>query len=101
SDYGGDNVITSILMIALILFGISIAITFLRILFGPTFPDSVIAMGVIGVNLLSSIAFVSILFSTRTFYDVILVLGILAFISTVSFSKFLERGVIIERKRDL
>jgi len=92
---------TTILMIALILFGISITITFLRILFGPTFPDRVIAMDVIGVNLISSIAIVSILFSTRTFYDVILVLGILAFISTVSFSKFLERGVIIERKRDL
>jgi len=89
-----------ILTIALILFGIAIAITFIRILIGPTFPDRVIAMDVIGVNLISSIAIVSILFSTRAFYDVILVLGILAFISTVSFSKFLERGVIIERKRN-
>lgn len=92
---------TTILMISLIFFGISIAITFLRILLGPTFPDRVIAMDVIGVNLISAIAIVSILFATKTFYDVILVLGILAFISTVSFSKFLERGVIIERKRDL
>ncbi len=89
-----------ILTIALVLFGIAIAITFIRILIGPTFPDRVIAMDVIGVNLISAIAIVSILFSTRAFYDVILVLGILAFISTVSFSKFLERGVIIERKRN-
>lgn len=91
----------TILTIALILFGLSIAITFIRILLGPTFPDRVIAMDVIGVNLISAIAIVSIIFSTKAFYDVILVLGILAFISTVSFSKFLERGVIIERKRDL
>lgn len=91
----------TILTIALILFGLSIVITFIRILIGPTFPDRVIAMDVIGVNLISAIAIVSILFSTKAFYDVILVLGILAFISTVSFSKFLERGVIIERKRDL
>lgn len=90
----------TILTIALILFGLSIIITFIRILLGPTFPDRVIAMDVIGVNLISTIAIVSILFSTKAFYDVILVLGILAFISTVSFSKFLERGVIIERKRD-
>ncbi len=90
-----------ILTIALILFGISIVITFIRILLGPTFPDRVIAMDVIGVNLISAIAIVSILFSTRTFYDVILVLGTLAFISTVAFSKFVERGVIIEHKRDL
>lgn len=91
----------TILTIALVLFGISIVITFIRILLGPTFPDRVIAMDVIGVNLISAIATVSILFSTRTFYDVILVLGILAFISTVAFSKFVERGVIIEHKRDL
>jgi len=89
-----------ILTIALVLFGIAIAITFIRILIGPTFTDRGIAMDVIGVNLISVIAIVSILFSTRAFYDVILVLGILAFISTVSFSKFLERGVIIERKRN-
>lgn len=90
-----------ILSISLILFGVAIVITFFRVIFGPTFPDRVIAMDVIGVNLISAIAIVSILFNTRAFYDVILVLGILAFISTISFSKFLERGVIIERKRQL
>jgi len=91
----------TILTIALILFGVSIVITFFRILLGPTFPDRVIAMDVIGVNFISAIAIVSILFTTKAFYDVILVLGILAFISTISFSKFLERGVIIERNRNL
>lgn len=90
-----------ILTISLVLFGIAIAITFSRIVIGPTFPDRVIAMDVVGVNLISAMAIISILFKTRAFYDVILVLGILAFISTISFSKFLERGVIIEHKRDL
>ena len=90
-----------ILTISLVLFGIAIAITFSRIVIGPAFPDRVIAMDVVGVNLISAMAIISILFKTRAFYDVILVLGILAFISTISFSKFLERGVIIERKRDL
>ena len=89
------------LMASFVLFGIAIFITFIRIIIGPTFPDRVIAMDVVGGNLISSIAIVSIIFNTKAFYDVILVLGILAFISTISFSKFLERGVIIERKRDL
>lgn len=93
--------IQTMLMISLILVGIATMITFIRVLIGPTFPDRVIAMDVVGVNLISAIAIVSILFNTRAFFDVILVLGILAFISTISFSKFLERGVIIERKRDL
>jgi len=93
--------INTILTISLILVGLALIITFIRVLIGPTFPDRVIAMDVIGVNLISAIAIVSILFNTRAFFDVILVLGILAFISTISFSKFIERGAIIERKRDI
>lgn len=93
--------IDTILTISLILIGIAIIITLIRVIIGPTFPDRVIAMDVVGVKLISAMAIVSILFNTRAFFDVILVLGILAFISTISFSKFIERGVIIERKRDL
>lgn len=89
------------LVMSLTFFGIAIAITFVRILLGPTFSDRVLSMDVIGVNLISAMAIVSILFETRAFLDVILILAILAFISTIAFSKFLERGVIIDRKRDL
>lgn len=91
--------IETILTISLILFGVAIAITFVRILLGPSFSDRVIAMDVIGVNLLSAMAILSILYETKAFLDVILILGILAFISTIAFSRFMERGVIIERKR--
>ena len=93
--------ITNILVLALIFFGVAIAITFIRILLGPTFSDRVIAMDVIGVNLISAMAIVSILYKTKAFLDVMLILAILAFISTIAFSKFLERGAIIERKRKL
>lgn len=91
--------IETLLTISLVLFGISIAITFIRIVLGPSFPDRVIAMDVIGVNIISVIAIVSISFNTKAYLDVILILAILAFISTIAFSKFIERGVIIERKR--
>lgn len=91
--------IETILTISLVLFGIAIAITLVRILLGPSFSDRVIAMDVIGVNLLSAMAILSILYQTKAFLDVILILGILAFISTIAFSRFMERGAIIERKR--
>lgn len=93
--------IQTILIISLILFGIAIAITFIRILLGPSFSDRVIAMDVVGVNLISTVAIVSLLLQTKAFLEVILILGILSFISTIAYSKFIERGVIIERKRQL
>src|SRR5699024_4547292 len=86
-----------ILTTSLVFFGIAILLTFIRILLGPTFSDRVIAMDVVGVNLISAIAIVSILFETKFFLDVMLLLGILVFISTISYAKFMERGVFIER----
>lgn len=88
-----------ILTTSLILFGIAITITLVRILLGPSSSDRILGMDVIGVNLISAMAILSILFQTKAFLDVILILGILSFISTISFSRFMERGVIIERKR--
>lgn len=88
-----------ILTISLILFGVAIFITCIRVLLGPSFSDRVIAMDVIGVNFISVIAIVSILLNTKAFLEAILILGILSFISTIAYSKFIERGVIIERKR--
>lgn len=92
--------IETILFISLTCVGISIVLTFFRIILGPTFSDRVLAMDVIGVNLISAMAIVSILFDTHAFFDVILILAILAFVSTIAFSKFIERGVVVDRKRD-
>ncbi|CAM3951778.1 Na(+)/H(+) antiporter subunit F1 [Lederbergia lenta] len=89
-----------ILGISLSLFALSIAIVLYRIIRGPSMPDRVIAMDTIGVNLISGIAVISILLKTRAFLEVILIIGILAFISTIALSKFIERGVIVEYKRD-
>jgi len=93
--------INGILTFSLTCFGIGIAISFIRIVLGPTFSDRVLSMDVIGVNLISAMAIISIIFGTKAFLDVMLILAILAFISTIAFSKFLERGAIIDRRRDL
>ncbi|GAF11801.1 Na(+) H(+) antiporter subunit F [Bacillus sp. JCM 19045] len=90
----------AILITALVLFALAIGIAAYRIIKGPSMPDRVVALDVIGVNLISVAAVVSIVLDTRAFLEVILIVGILAFISTIAFSKFIERGVIIERKRD-
>lgn len=88
------------LITALALFGLAIVIILYRVIWGPSIPDRIIAMDMIGINLISIVAVISIVLKTKAFLEVILILGILAFISTISLSKFIERGVIIERKRD-
>lgn len=92
--------IETMMTISLVLFSTTIAIAVIRIILGPSMPDRVIALDMIGVNLIAMIAVVSIMLKTKAFLEVILILGILSFIGTIAFSKFIERGVIVERKRD-
>ena len=56
------------LTIALVLFAIAIGIALLRIILGPSMPDRVLALDVIGVNLISSIAVISIVDEYESFF---------------------------------
>ncbi|MBM7610302.1 multicomponent Na+:H+ antiporter subunit F [Lysinibacillus composti] len=88
----------AVLLIALTLFMVAIGLQLYRVIIGPSMPDRAIALDTIGVNLISAIAIVSIVLKTKAFLEAILILGILAFISTIAISKYIERGVIVERK---
>lgn len=90
--------IHTILNLSLVLFMIAIALSLFRVIKGPSPPDRAIALDTIGVNLISAIAIVSIVLQTKAFLEAILIIGILAFIGTIAFSKYIERGVIVERK---
>lgn len=90
--------IDKILLLSLALFSVSIALSLYRVIRGPSMPDRAIALDTIGINLLSAIAIVSIVLKTKAYLEAILILGILAFIGTIAFTKYIERGVIVERK---
>jgi multicomponent Na+:H+ antiporter subunit F len=85
--------------ICLILVILSIVGLLYRVYRGPSIPDRLVALDAIGVMLISAIALLSILFDTGFFMEVILLIAIMSFIGTVSFSKFIEKGEIIERDR--
>lgn len=89
-----------VLMLVLILLSIAILACLYRAIKGPSMPDRVIALDSIGINLISITAVISIMLRTDAFVEVILLIGILAFIGTIAFSKFIERGVVIGRHRD-
>lgn len=89
-----------ILTIALSLFILAISLALYRIIKGPSMPDRVVALDMIGVNLISAVAVFSVVLNTHAFLEVILVVGILAFISTIALARFVERGDIVEHKRN-
>lgn len=82
---------------AIVIVAVSMIAIILRLVKGPTSSDRVIALDAIGVCLISIIGLFSILADTPFFLEIILLLAILSFIGTVAFSKFIEKGDIIER----
>lgn len=86
--------------ISLVIVILSIAGLLYRVFRGPSIPDRLVALDGVGVMLISATALLSILFETKFFLEVILLIAIMSFIGTVAFSKFIEKGEIIEHDRN-
>ena len=89
-----------IIWISLALIAASSLLLMIRLIKGPSVPDRAISLDAIGINLVGITAIISIVLDTSAFLDIILLIGILAFIGTVSIAKFLEKGEIIENDRN-
>lgn len=89
-----------ILMLALFIFSLSIILLMYRVVKGPAVPDRIIAMDTIGINLVAMMAILSVMLKTYAFFEVILLFGILSFIGTIAFSRFIERGALVEHDRN-
>ncbi|MBF4501822.1 MULTISPECIES: Na(+)/H(+) antiporter subunit F1 [Savagea] len=86
--------------VALVLVLLSMLGLMYRVFKGPSIPDRLIALDGIGILIISATALLSIIFDTEFFIEVILLVAIMSFIGTVSFSKFIEKGEIIQYDRD-
>ncbi len=91
--------IEGILFVSLVLLIFSILATIYRLIRGPSAPDRVQALDALGIYLIAGVAIFSVYLKSTAFFEVILLIGILSFIGTIAFARFIERGVVIERKQ--
>lgn len=89
----------TLMILSLTILTISILLNIYRLVRGPSNSDRIQALDAIGINLISGIAIFSVFLHTHAFFELILLIGILSFIGTIAFARFIERGVVIERKR--
>ena len=90
----------TLLIICMFLLSVSIVIALYRVVKGPTLPDRILALDSISYSIIGIVAILSIMLDSRAYLETILLIGILAFLSTIALCRFLERGVVIERNRD-
>lgn len=70
---------------------ISVLLVFVRFLRGPSIADRVIALDLLITIGIAIIAVYSIISNQPTFLDMAMILALIAFLSTVAFSYYLER----------
>jgi len=90
----------NIMLIAMFLLSISLVITLYRIITGPTIHDRILALDSMGYTIIGIVAILSIHLDSHAYFETILLIGILAFLSTIALSRYMERGVVIGRKRN-
>ncbi|AVP36611.1 Na(+)/H(+) antiporter subunit F1 [Staphylococcus felis] len=88
------------IIIALVIVVLSILAILIRVIIGPSLPDRVVALDAIGIQLMAVIGLFSIILGTHYMIVAILLIGILAFLGTAVFAKFMDKGQVIEYDRN-
>ncbi|HLR18534.1 MAG TPA: Na(+)/H(+) antiporter subunit F1 [Staphylococcus sp.] len=89
-----------ILIIALVIVALSMLGMLVRVIIGPSLADRVVALDAMGIQLMAIVALFSVFLGTKYLMVVILLIGILAFLGTAVFAKYMDKGRVIENDND-
>jgi multicomponent K+:H+ antiporter subunit F len=74
----------------------SAALCVVRLLRGPGVPDRALALDTLSINLIGIITLLCIRDNTVAYFDAVLVIAVIGFLSTVAVAKYLLKGDIID-----
>ena len=77
---------------ALVTLAAAVLIAVVRLVRGPTMPDRVVAMDLIGVLAIGLIVVLAASTGVRATLDAAIVIALIAFVSTVAYATYVERG---------
>ena len=88
--------LTIVMYVCMLVFGVSLLLNFFRLLRGPDAVDRILALDTLYLNGLALSVMFGILLSSRLFFEAALLIALFGFFSTVVLCKYLLRGDIIE-----
>jgi multicomponent Na+:H+ antiporter subunit F len=77
---------------ASIMLTLSGGLTFIRVFKGPTLPDRVIAIDLIGVLMVCLLVVTASATAQQAFLDVAMVVALVSFVGTVAYARYIERS---------
>ena len=80
-----------VVFVALPMLAMAAGLTFIRLVKGPTLPDRVIAIDLIGVLLVCLLVLMAGATAQLAFLDVAMVVALISFVGTVAYARYIER----------
>ena len=65
-----------------------------RAIVGPTAPDRVVAINMVGTKTVVIIALISCIFGQPSYLDIAMVYALMSFIATIGVAKYMEKGAL-------
>lgn len=84
------------LIIAFYLVAAACALSFYRLLKGPTSADRILALDTLYINAIALLVLLGIQLASNLYFEAALLIALMGFVGTVALAKFLLRGDIIE-----
>jgi multicomponent Na+:H+ antiporter subunit F len=81
-----------ITQIALVTLGIALLIALVRLVKGPTLPDRIVAMDLVGVLVVGLIVVLAASTQVPATLDAAIVIALIGFVGTLAYATYVERG---------
>lgn len=78
--------------ITLVTLGVALLVAFMRLVRGPTLPDRIVAMDLIGVLVVGVIVVLAGWSGVRATLDAAIVIALVGFLGTIAYATYVERG---------
>lgn len=86
----------TVLPIAFALLGLSIFLSFMRLLKGPDLPNRILALDTLYINAIALVVLLGLYLGSALYFEAALLIAVMGFIGTIALSKYLLRGDIME-----
>ena len=88
--------LSTVIPIAFTLVACAVALSFWRLLRGPSAPDRILALDTLYVNTIALLVLLGIHLGSALYFEAALLIALMGFVGTVALCKYLLRGDIIE-----
>ncbi|SMY07141.1 Na(+)/H(+) antiporter subunit F [Flavimaricola marinus] len=91
-----NSLMTWSIYAAFVIVAVSQILAMIRLYVGPSVGDRILALDTMFINAIALLVLIGIFQGTQIYFEAVLIIAMLGFVSTVAYARFVLRGDIIE-----